>query len=254
MRDRTPKLDRAFGAAPWLHNLPPDLIEALKAAAKSAPSSRVVGSVRSATCQTFLSAWKSGVMALHTDNEEQLDTIGHIFAPGDWYGVAAILVHTPRFIGSSALTDARVVQVSRREIERIAAQHPILWRAIAVLSAMNTQLATRVARDALIKSPAERCAATLLELAGRQPLPCELPLTQSQFAEICGLSRGAVAKALSDLELAGKVARGYASITVKNGATDVDFWLTFAYPKVPPFDFCSISASATGIEVFRLPS
>lgn len=219
MRDRTPKLDRAFGAAPWLHNLPPDLIEALKAAAKVRTILAGCRLSEIGDVPDFLVGVESGVMALHTDNEEQLDTIGHIFAPGDWYGVAAILVHTPRFIGSSALTDARVVQVSRREIERIAAQHPILWRAIAVLSAMNTQLATRVARDALIKSPAERCAATLLRLAGRQPLPCELPLTQSQFAEICGLSRGAVAKALSDLELAGKVARGYASITVKNGAT-----------------------------------
>jgi CRP-like cAMP-binding protein len=156
-----------------------------------------------------------GALALHTDDEDRQDMIGHVFWSGDWFGVASILTDTPRLLGSSALTEVRVVQVPRRSIERIAKDRPILWRGIAVLSALNAQLATQVARDALLRSPAERCAATLDRLIGRQPLPCDLPITQYQFAEICGLSRGAVAKALSDLERDGALSRGYSSITLK---------------------------------------
>ena len=84
MRDRTPKLDRAFSAAPWLHNLPPDLIEALKAAAKVRTILAGCRLSEIGDVPDFLVGVESGVMALHTDNEEQLDIIGHIFAPGDW--------------------------------------------------------------------------------------------------------------------------------------------------------------------------
>ncbi|ABG33220.1 Crp/Fnr family transcriptional regulator [Roseobacter denitrificans] len=156
-----------------------------------------------------------GVLALHTDDQERHDVIGHVVWPGDWFGVASVLIDTPRFIGSSAHVDARVVLINRRSIERIAQEHPTLWRGVAVLAAQNAMLATRIARDNLLRSPTERCVATLDRLVGRQCLPCDLPITQGQFAEICGLSRGAAAKVLAGLERKGQISRGYASITVE---------------------------------------
>jgi CRP-like cAMP-binding protein len=204
----------AFGASRWLGSLPPELVATLKGTART--SSVRAGQRLSELGDTAdsLIGVDDGVLAVHTDDEDQHDIIGHLFWPGDWFGVAAILIDTPRFVGTSALTDARIVQLPRRAVERIAEGQPILWRGLAMLSAVNVQLAARIARDALLRSPAERCAATLDRLVGTQPLPCDLPITQTQFADICGLSRGAVAKTLSDLERGGVVSRGYASITV----------------------------------------
>ncbi|MFK7867761.1 MAG: Crp/Fnr family transcriptional regulator [Roseobacter sp.] len=160
---------------------------------------------------------KAGAIALHTDDVESQDIVGHIMWPGDWYGVATILTDVPRVLGSSALTDASVYVLTRSAVERLAEEHPIFWRAAAVLASLNAMLATRIARDNLLRSPTEKCTATLDRLIGRQSLPCDLPITQSQFAHICGLSRGAVAKVLSELERAGKTSRRYSAIRVEAG-------------------------------------
>lgn len=204
----------AFGAGGWLGSLPPELVVTLKGAVRTRSvraGQRLSELGDAADC---LIGVDDGVLAVHTDDEDQQDIVGHLFWPGDWFGVAAILIDTPRFVGTSALTDARIVQLPRRAVERIAEDQPILWRGLAMLSAVNVQLAARIARDALLRSRVERCAATLDRLVGTQPLPCDLPITQTQLSEICGLSRGTVAKTLSDLERVGAISRGYASITV----------------------------------------
>lgn len=158
---------------------------------------------------------KTGAIALHTDDVEGQDIVGHIMWPGDWYGVATILTDMPRVLGSSALTDASVYVLTQSAVEMLTEEHPVFWRAVAVLASFNAMLATRIARDNLLRSPTEKCTATLDRLIGRQTLPCDLPITQSQFAHICGLSRGAVAKALSELEHAGKISRRYSAIRVE---------------------------------------
>lgn len=215
MSDRfTPTKSGAFEAGPWLRRLPPDLIATLKAAADVRKVPRGVRLREIGDTAEHLIGVESGVIALHTDDEEQQDVIGHVFWPGDWLGVAALLLDVPIALGGSALIDSSVVFLHRSQIEKIAARQPQVWRGIAVLSAMNAHLATRIARGTRIKSPTLRCASTLERLVGRQDLPCELPVTQFQVADICGLSRGAVATALASLERDGKIARGYGSISV----------------------------------------
>lgn len=213
---KNPKqIDRsAFDNSVWQQFLPSEALQDMKTATQSRsfhPGQRLseIGDISS-----HLIGVERGFVAIHTDDDHQLDVIGHIFGPGEWFGIAAILSDKPRFVGSSSLTEVRVVQLPKKAFERIAQEHPILWKAIAVLSAMNAEIAVRVARDTLLKSPTDRCAATLNRLVGRQPLPCELPITQSQLADICSLSRGSVSKALTALEATGAIARGYSSLTV----------------------------------------
>lgn len=205
----------AFGDSLWLRNLPTTVMKALESSAQTLElkaRQRVSEIGDAADCLIGVS---QGALALHTDDEEEQDVVGHIFWPGDWFGVASVLIDTPRFLGSSALMDARVVLMSRRSVERIARDQPILWRSVAVLAAQNAMLATRIARDHRLKSPREKCVATLDRLIGRHPLPCRLPITQTQFAEICGLSRGAVAKVLAELERAGRISRRFSTIQVE---------------------------------------
>ena len=214
MKNSEPIKTSAFDNSVWQQFLPLEALQDMKNATQQRtlhPGQRLseIGET-----SNYLFGVERGFVAIHTDDDHQLDVIGHIFGPGEWFGIAAILSDKPRFVGSSALTDVRVLQVPKIAFERLAQKHPILWKAIAVLSAMNAEVAVRVARDTLIKSPTDRCAATLNRLVGRQPLPCELPITQSQLADICSLSRGAVSKALAALEATGFIARGYSSITV----------------------------------------
>ncbi|GIT89079.1 Crp/Fnr family transcriptional regulator [Roseobacter sp. OBYS 0001] len=205
----------AFGDGLWLRTLPATVVKTLESSAQTLELKAGQRFSEIGDTAHCLIGVNRGVLALHTDDQERHDVIGHVFWPGDWFGVASVLIDTPRFLGSSALVDARVVLVTRRSIERIAQEQPILWRSVAVLAAQNAMLATRIARDNLLRSPTERCVATLDRLVGRQSLPCDLPVTQGQFAEICGLSRGAAAKVLARLESTGQISRGYAAIKVE---------------------------------------
>ena len=204
----------AFGDGLWLRTLPAGVVKALESSSQTLELKAGQRFSEIGDTANCLIGVNRGMLALHTDDQDRHDVIGHVFWPGDWFGVASVLIDTPRFLGSSALVDARVVLVNRRSIERIAQEQPILWRSVAVLAAQNAMLATRIARDNLLRSPTERCVATLDRLVGRQSLPCDLPITQGQFAEICGLSRGAAAKVLAGLERKEKISRGYAAIKV----------------------------------------
>jgi len=207
-------LDAPVFAASWLKGMPADAIAQLNS--NSLPFAlssgrRLTDIGDTADCLIGL---RNGFVSIHTDDAEQHDVIAHIFGPGDWFGVAAILFDGARIIGSSALSDVQGLKIPKSAIERVAEEHPTLWRGVAILAVAGTQIAISSGREKMIKSPIDRCGATLVRLVGHQPLPCNLPITQNQLAEICGLSRGAVARALSVLEDNGVIKRGYSSITV----------------------------------------
>ncbi|MDW3222525.1 MAG: Crp/Fnr family transcriptional regulator [Paracoccaceae bacterium] len=208
------KFNTSVFSAPWLDGMPTEAIAQLRST--SLPFALSSGRRLTAIGDTAdcLIALRDGFVGIHTDDEEHHDVIAHIFGPGDWFGVAAILFDGARIIGSSALSDVQGLKIPKSAIERVAEVHPTLWRGIAILAVAGTQIAISSGREKMIKSPTDRCAATFVRLVGRQPLPCRLPITQNQLAEICGLSRGAVAKALSVLEDKGVIKRGYSSISV----------------------------------------
>lgn len=214
MKISKPHNGSAFDNSVWQQFLSPEALQDMKNATQVRTLHRGQRLSEIGDTSNHLIGVERGFVAIHTDDDHQLDMIGHVFGPGEWFGIAAILSDKPRFVGSSALTEVRVRQLPKNAFERIAQKHPHLWKTIAVLSVMNAEVAVRVARDTLIKSPTDRCAATLNRLVGRQPLPCELPITQSQLADICSLSRGSVSKALTALEATGAITRGYSSITV----------------------------------------
>ncbi|MEM1235463.1 MAG: Crp/Fnr family transcriptional regulator [Pseudomonadota bacterium] len=201
-------------SAPWLDGISTEAIDQLKSTALplSLSSGRRFTDIGdTADCLIGL---RDGFVGIHTEDEQSQDVLAHILGPGNWFGVAAILSDGTRLIGSSALNDVQGLKIPKSAIESIAEKYPILWRGIAVLAVAGTQIAISSGREKMIKSPIDRCAATFVRLVGHQPLPCRLPITQNQLAEICGLSRGAVAKALSVLEDKGVIKRGYSSITV----------------------------------------
>lgn len=155
----------------------------------------------------------SGFASVHVDDAEMTDTFGHLHGPGIWVGEFSILLGQS-LVGITAHTDLRLVQLAKSDFEKVAAKYPEIWKALAMQTGITGRLCIQIARDLLLRDPFERCNATLRRLTLNQPLPCELPITQHDLAEICGLSRGVVSRCLSKMEREGLVQRGYGHITL----------------------------------------
>jgi len=140
--------------------------------------------------------------------------------PGALFGRSRVGGADARIVTAVAGEPSRALQLSDRAMERIAADQPLMWRALA--DALHNQLDGVIAalgQMLLLRAPA-RIAARLLALAQPDPEggPPLVPLSQTDLAEMCGLSRKTVNGHLDRLDRAGLIERCYATIFIHDVA------------------------------------
>jgi len=140
--------------------------------------------------------------------------------PGALFGRSRVGGADARIVTAVAGEPSRALQLSDRAMERIAADQPLMWRALA--DALHNQLDGVIAalgQMLLLRAPA-RIAARLLALAQPDPEggPPLVPLSQPDLAEMCGLSRKTVNGHLDRLDRAGLIERCYATIFIHDVA------------------------------------
>ena len=146
----------------------------------------------------------------------------HLGRPGDWYGEAAALHGVNRRVAIEAPVPVQILGLPIRAVQEILEMEPLWLRHLSALLLWNLDSALRTATDFLIKDPRARVCVRLLTLCGvRAGMdlpkgPIELPLTQDQFATMCGLSRKSVHSALHRLESEGLCQNCYGAIVVSN--------------------------------------
>jgi CRP/FNR family transcriptional regulator, cyclic AMP receptor protein len=162
----------------------------------------------------------SGRVRMHVAISEQPPRFGHVAAPGFWFGELEFLTGLPRVIEMEAAGETKVLYLPSRELERIAAQHPNTWRALARLSALNEALAVAAVDDLLIRDPRKRLAAVLLRLSSHRcafqgnPSIDWIPATQAELADATNLSRTKAAALLAEFAAAGLVTPEYRSLRI----------------------------------------
>ncbi len=167
----------------------------------------------------------SGTMAFATDKGPPDTRLTHIMHPGDWFGVVPILTGGGRSGEISLRTSGLVARVTGAAIEAITAENPHWWREIGRLSVLFAQIAAGAAADLMIADNRERCAATLLRLAGVRhrsgiagPGPVIAEIGQNELGAVANLSRNSVGRILKELEAAGLVSIAYRAITLPDPA------------------------------------
>jgi len=144
----------------------------------------------------------------------------HLGRPGDWYGEAAALHGVNRRVAVEAAVPVQILCLPSKAVQKMVEKQPLWIRNLSALLLWNQERAIRTATDFLIKDPQARVCARLLTLCGvgvgTDPPkgPVELPLTQDQFAMMCGLSRKSVHLALHRLESEGLCENCYGGIIV----------------------------------------
>lgn len=155
-------------------------------------------------------------------------------APGDrevmigLIGPGAVLGHATRFSGGPRLVTAVcsrpsvLLELTEAALDRVAAGHPELWRAIADFTYANMRSVLQMAAELMVLGPRQRIAARLLAAArgaGEKAASDRdgadspvVPLTQELLGELAGLSRKTVNAHLAALEREGLVEVTYGRI------------------------------------------
>lgn len=120
----------------------------------------------------------------------------------------------PRIVTARAGPSSRVVTVGDAALERIGAELPQIWQAVSELVYAQLDASVHGLAQMLALPPRARIAARLLLFADEG---CA-PLSQSDLAEWCGLSRKTANAHLAALEQAGAIVRGYGTIALSDVA------------------------------------
>jgi CRP/FNR family transcriptional regulator, cyclic AMP receptor protein len=145
----------------------------------------------------------------------------HMLRPGEWFGVAPVLVEWSRRVTAIARTHGELLRVPGDELRALLRRHPEWLGELGREVVYYMDVAMQGAADLLIRDASARCAAVLLRLAGRRwasgpdaDLPSEIPAAQTELAMLCNLSRNTFSRVARDLTSRGLVTLGYKSLTV----------------------------------------
>ena len=167
----------------------------------------------------------AGVLGLQAKFTHPDAVLLHLLRPGDWFGTVPALVEHSRRVSIVARTDVELLRVPGPELRALLRQHPEWVAELGRDLVYYIDVLMQGAVDLLIRDASVRCAAILLRLAGRRwasgpdaNLPADLPVSQSELAMNCNMSRNTLSRVLKDFSRRQLVTLGYRCLSVNDPA------------------------------------
>jgi CRP/FNR family transcriptional regulator, cyclic AMP receptor protein len=169
----------------------------------------------------------SGAVAVEGGHGRQSPVMTHVFRPGDWFGLTAVLDGSPRVLTYRALEDASLVMVARARMLSLMEANPRIARRVVFLAEIGSRIGTWAVRDLLTQDAGRRLAAVLYRVTGAGEITPDDPegfrLTHQQLGEMANLSRHHVGRKLAAFEAAGWIACGYNRIRLEDAEGLAEF-------------------------------
>ena len=196
----------------WLAGCPQAFVDAVGAHAtlRSLPRGEVV--YRAGDPGDGVFGVVGGAVLFSVDHDDVVARSAELATPGNWFGDVGAFGRSPRAATARARTKTRLLVLSNAAIEAITAARPEHWRHFATLAAINHARVLRASWHFLARSPVARVATKLANLV--EDGAGEVPTTQSELAQMTGLSRNRVNAALRELEATGAIRAAYGRIAV----------------------------------------
>lgn len=204
----------ALGRNPWFARQPAALQRMLVAGGRAVDLQRGQWVYSQGDAGTGLCAVLDGALRMEVALDAERDVMIGLASAPTILGQARRSGGGPRIITVRANTPARVLMIADDALDRAAATDAGVWRAINELVYAQLEQATRLAAYLLVQTAEGRVALRLLQFADGD----SVPVSQSDLAEMTGLSRKTVNGHLAALERKGVIARGYRAITVVDHA------------------------------------
>ena len=135
-----------------------------------------------------------------------------LLPPGTVIGQSAAFGGGPRIVTAITASPSLIFTLSDSALRRVAAVHPGLWEALSALVYGQLRLNAQTVAEFVALKPRERLISRLLQMTAQTG--GDIPASQSDLAEMIGVTRKAVDGWLGELEAAGLVRRGYGVIRV----------------------------------------
>lgn len=164
-----------------------------------------------------------GHVEVHLPAPGVLATLSYIAGPGSWFGDIAAVTGQRRKIAIVAGSDCQLLRLPRKEVARMTASDPIVWRYFLFLLARNYAKTMSVVSALKQSDPVKRVASMLLILSEDILDGNRIGASQSDLAELTHLGRSKVNSSLKALEGRGHIRRRYGSIEVTNAMGLQDF-------------------------------
>ncbi len=166
----------------------------------------------------------SGSIEVMTTNTGGDKYILAVLGPGQVTKLVVLLGRAPRLFGCHAREDAEIVHVPGAALRQVLDAEPMLWRSLALFMLRRYRRSVEVLESQALGSARRRLALVLIMLAhgysAEETSACdtELRLSQTELADMLGVSRQTVSKELEGLKDEGLLgwSDGYRLISLQD--------------------------------------
>lgn len=144
-------------------------------------------------------------------------TLFALIGAGDTFGELAFLGEFPRTVDAIAGSDCRLIRIGDSELQSLMESDPAVTRLLLKTMALTVQQAFNLIESSRSLSVPQRLAQALLQLCGDRQDGTEIMATQQDLADLVGVSRVSLGKALTQLQAAGVIEPGYGFVTIRDG-------------------------------------
>jgi CRP/FNR family cyclic AMP-dependent transcriptional regulator len=145
-------------------------------------------------------------------------TLFALIGAGDTFGELAFMGEFPRTVDAIAGSDCRLIRIGQSELQSLMDSDPAVIGLLLKTMALTVQEVFDLIESSRSLSVPQRLAVALLQLCGDQGDGTEIMVTQQDLADLVGVSRVSLGKALVRLQGVGLVELGYGSVTIRDRA------------------------------------
>tara|TARA_R110001606_G_scaffold31158_2_gene95407 strand:+ start:879 stop:1544 length:666 start_codon:yes stop_codon:yes gene_type:complete len=145
-------------------------------------------------------------------------TLFALLSAGDAFGELAFMGEFPRTVDAIAGSECTLIRIGDSELQSLMDSDPAITRLLLKTMALTVQQAFNLIESSRNLSVPQRLAQALLQLCGDQEDGAEIMATQQDLADLVGVSRVSLGKALTRLQVAGVIEPGYGFLTIRDGA------------------------------------
>tara|TARA_R110001599_G_scaffold183303_1_gene376478 strand:- start:7023 stop:7688 length:666 start_codon:yes stop_codon:yes gene_type:complete len=145
-------------------------------------------------------------------------TLFALIGAGDTFGELAFMGEFPRTVDAIAGSDCRLIRIGQSELQSLMDSDPAVIGLLLKTMALTVQESFNLIEYSRSLSVSQRLALALLQLCGDQEDGARIAVTQQELADLVGVSRVSLGKAVAKLEQAGMIEPGYAWVMIRDRA------------------------------------
>jgi len=159
---------------------------------------------------------ESGSVQVGRFSEDGRLTLFAVLGARETFGELAFIGEFPRTVDAIAGTDTLLVRIGEAEFQNLLQTEASAARLLLQTMALTVQQSFDAIESGRNLSTAQRLAQALLQLLGDQPDGSSLQITQQELADLIGVSRVSLGKAIKKLEQRELLVCGYNSVTISD--------------------------------------